>query len=52
MWVLYFALKLSGEAVEVTPFLIAHLLGVLPGEILAPGHTLWCRIVRRISPRE
>ena len=52
MWVPYFALKLSGAQVEVLPFLIAHLSGVIPGAILAPSDTLWHRITQRIFGRE
>ncbi len=49
-WPPYFALKLSGADVEALPFLIWHLLGVVPGAILAPSETLWHRIMRRINP--
>ncbi len=49
MWVPYFILKANGAQVEVAPFLIAHLSGVIPGAILAPSDTLWRRLTRRIE---
>ncbi len=48
-WIPYFALKWSGAEVEMLPFLIAHLCGVVPGAILAPSDTIWSRLVRRFK---
>ena len=52
MWLPYFALKLSGAEVSVMPFLILHLLGVIPGALLAPSDTLYHRITRRFYGRD
>jgi hypothetical protein len=48
MWLPYFALQASEVDVPVTPFLILHLCGVIPGAILAPSNTLWSKIMRRL----
>ncbi|MEW6717851.1 MAG: hypothetical protein AB1345_10155 [Chloroflexota bacterium] len=31
VWILYYALKLTGRPVELTPFLTVHLIGILSG---------------------
>jgi hypothetical protein len=31
IWIPYYALKLSGRPVELTPFLIVHLIGIFSG---------------------
>ncbi len=45
VWVPYFVLKLSGVSVEMAPFLLVHLMFVIPGAILAPGETLYSKLM-------
>ncbi|MBI3912641.1 MAG: hypothetical protein HY327_00375 [Chloroflexi bacterium] len=49
-WIPYFALKLAGASVEMLPFLVVHLLGVIPGALLAPSETIWSRLLGREAP--
>ena len=46
VWLPYFTLKLSGAAVEIGPFLLVHLLFVIPGSLLAPGENIYSRLSR------
>lgn len=46
MWVPFGYLKMAGTNPEVLPFLALHLMGVIPGAILAPGETAWAKLGR------
>ncbi len=48
-WLPYFYLKLTDADPDILPFLIWHLLGVIPGALLAPSETLWARIGRLLK---
>ena len=49
MWIPYLVLEVLGTEVSVTPFLAAHLSGVIPGAILLRGETLVRWLARRLN---
>jgi hypothetical protein len=47
VWIPYFALKITGEQVELMSFLPFHLALVIPGSALVHGSDIWNKILGR-----